>query len=347
MSRFSSWTTSAALSLGLAVSGAALADEGPYISGGIGLHKPRGHDVSIGGLASDVDLDSGIVGIGALGWKWDQGFRTELELGYREADVDSIAAVAGTGSQDILSTMGNLVYDFDTGTDLTLSIGAGIGIAWTGWDAVTTATSPVFDGTKSKFAYQGILGAAYPLSERLDLTLDYRYLSANGLDYQSVPVGATALDYDNRSHNFIIGLRFALWEPEAKSVPVAKPTPPPPAPVTPPVAKLPEKFIVFFDWDKSNITPTAQSILSDAQDYADREGTVSISATGHADRSGSTAYNLGLSERRARAVKAELIRLGVPENEIVILWKGESENLVATNDGVREPQNRRVEIIIE
>ncbi|HAD86247.1 MAG TPA: hypothetical protein DCG48_02695, partial [Rhodospirillaceae bacterium] len=71
-----------------------------------------------------------------------------------------------------------------------------------------------------------------------------------------------------------------------------------------------------------------------------------IETTGHADRSGTDAYNLRLSQRRAESVKAELNRLGIPSGEILTRWKGEREPLVQTPDGAREPQNRRVEIIL-
>ena len=72
-----------------------------------------------------------------------------------------------------------------------------------------------------------------------------------------------------------------------------------------------------------------------------------IEATGHADRSGSDQYNMGLGLRRANAVKAELIKDGVPAANIVILSRGETMPLVQTADGVREPQNRRVEIVLQ
>ena len=70
-------------------------------------------------------------------------------------------------------------------------------------------------------------------------------------------------------------------------------------------------------------------------------------ATGHADRSGTVKYNLGLSKRRAEAVKKALVQLGITSNEIATVWKGEAEPLVQTKDGVREPQNRRVEIVLK
>jgi OmpA-OmpF porin, OOP family len=70
-----------------------------------------------------------------------------------------------------------------------------------------------------------------------------------------------------------------------------------------------------------------------------------IVATGHADRSGPDNYNVRLSERRATAVKNQLVREGVPAGIIQTAGKGERENLVQTADGVREPRNRRVEIV--
>ena len=333
----------------LGPSPAAALDRG-YVVGGIGLHKPRTNDVTIGPAPAETKFKTGFVGLGALGWVWEQGFRTELELGYRDSNASTIAAADAAGSQDVFSTMGNILFDIDTGGDLAVHVGAGIGIAWTGWNSVSTAATPVFDGTESGFAYQGILGASYPISEGLDLTLDYRYQNQTGLDYTSVPAGGTAMDHDNRNHNVIVGLRFALWgpdEPPPTPAPAAQPAPPRPTPAPPPVSNLPETFIVFFDWDRSNLTPEAQAIVRRAAAFAESEGAARIAATGHADRSGPASYNLGLSERRAQAVKAELIRLGIAENEIFISWKGETENLVPTEDGVREPQNRRVEIVIE
>lgn len=129
-------------------------------------------------------------------------------------------------------------------------------------------------------------------------------------------------------------------KPMAQKQPEPKPAPAPPAP--PPVAR---NYIVFFDWDKAEITDEALAILKSAAENA-RKGNISrIEATGHADTSGTRAYNMKLSEKRARAVQAQLKKLGIATNEIGIDWKGELQPLVPTADGVREPQNRRVEIV--
>ncbi|MBM3488240.1 MAG: OmpA family protein, partial [Alphaproteobacteria bacterium] len=102
----------------------------------------------------------------------------------------------------------------------------------------------------------------------------------------------------------------------------------------------------FFDFDSARLTDQARNIIRQAADAARRDGYARIDLTGHADRSGSDRYNLRLSQRRADAVKAELQRLGIRPNEIQTAARGESQPLVQTADGVREPHNRRVEIVI-
>jgi OOP family OmpA-OmpF porin len=74
---------------------------------------------------------------------------------------------------------------------------------------------------------------------------------------------------------------------------------------------------------------------------------VRITATGHTDTSGPEAYNMALSLRRANAVKDALVRDGVPAQAITVIGMGEKGLLVQTGDNVREPQNRRVEIVIQ
>ncbi len=106
-------------------------------------------------------------------------------------------------------------------------------------------------------------------------------------------------------------------------------------------------YLVFFDWDRYDLTEEARRVVVAAANNALAGKIVHVQATGHADRSGPDAYNMKLSEKRAETVRDELVRLGVPASEIAIAWKGEREPLVPTPDGVREPQNRRVEIVFE
>lgn len=110
--------------------------------------------------------------------------------------------------------------------------------------------------------------------------------------------------------------------------------------------KRSRSYLVFFDFDKSSLTPSAIEIIKKANAEAHANTSdVNFSITGHADRSGSDAYNMKLSQRRANAVKTELVSIDSGNKNIETTAKGESEPLVPTKDGVKEPQNRRVEII--
>lgn len=123
--------------------------------------------------------------------------------------------------------------------------------------------------------------------------------------------------------------------------------PPPPAPAPAPVSRVKEdsrSYLVFFDFDKYNLTEDALQVLSNLFTNTKDSQAVQYTVTGHADRSGSDAYNMKLSERRANAVKQELQRLGTPAPSVSLDWKGEREPLVQTDDGIKEPQNRRAEI---
>jgi OOP family OmpA-OmpF porin len=118
----------------------------------------------------------------------------------------------------------------------------------------------------------------------------------------------------------------------------------PPAPPMPPMMAR-KVFLVFFDWDRDTITPEGMQIVQQAAGAFRSGAPVTIQVTGYADRSGSPGYNQRLSERRANNVSNALVRLGVPRQAQVVGGRGENDNRVPTADGVREPQNRRVEIV--
>ena len=88
----------------------------------------------------------------------------------------------------------------------------------------------------------------------------------------------------------------------------------------------------------------AQGVVAQAVQAAKAQNAVRIVVTGHTDTVGSQAYNQALSERRAASVKTEMVRLGLPNNEIMTVGKNFAEPLVQTAPGVREPQNRRTVI---
>jgi outer membrane protein OmpA-like peptidoglycan-associated protein len=143
-----------------------------------------------------------------------------------------------------------------------------------------------------------------------------------------------SLEISKTDHALQIGLRFDLQRDGA-------------APVAPPKAEpmgSPKQFIVFFGFNKSNLTPEAAKVVADAAAAAKQYGSASISVVGHTDTSGSNEYNLRLSMARSAAVKAGLAANGIANSAISTSGKGESELMVQTGDGVKEPQNRRATI---
>ena len=115
------------------------------------------------------------------------------------------------------------------------------------------------------------------------------------------------------------------------------------APPAPPPGK---QYLAFFDWDSTAVSPQALDTIKQAAAAYRSSGAARVSDVGHADRSGSDPYNMALSLRRANAVRDALVREGVPAAAITTAGRGESQPLVQTADGVREPQNRRVELVV-
>jgi OmpA family len=109
---------------------------------------------------------------------------------------------------------------------------------------------------------------------------------------------------------------------------------------------VPGQFVVFFATDEATLSPDAVRVIDEAAAAYQQTGAAEITVTGHTDTVGSAAYNLELSERRAEVVANELIRRGVPATDIVTVGRGEEDLLIPTADGVNEPRNRRVEIVV-
>jgi outer membrane protein OmpA-like peptidoglycan-associated protein len=138
------------------------------------------------------------------------------------------------------------------------------------------------------------------------------------------------------NHAIMFGVRYNFLPP-----------PPPPPPVAAVPAPAPSRsYLVFFDWDKYDLTDRARGIIADAAANSHKVQHTRIEVNGYTDTSGTPKYNMALSLRRAKAVQGELIKDGVAESDIAIQGFGDTNLLVSTGPGVREPQNRRVEIIL-
>lgn len=138
---------------------------------------------------------------------------------------------------------------------------------------------------------------------------------------------------NNYNWSILFGVRYNFGRTAAPVVPVAAA----PAPA--------RTFLVFFDWNRADLTARGRQIIGEAAQARTTQAVTRIEVNGYTT-SGSAVYNQGLSVRRANTVAAELVRLGVPRNEIVARGFGQTNLLVPTPDNTREPQNRRVEIIL-
>lgn len=339
---------------------------GVYVAGGLGyniLSNQKAHaTTAIGGVTTlensgKVKFNGGFVGLGSVGYGFGNGLRVELEGDYYANQVSGTnnSAVTANGWENKYGVMVNALYDFNNlGIPVVPYVGVGVGYQWAHWSnvALTAPGNPTVSAqtneTKGSFAYQAIVGAALPIAAMpgLALTAEYRFMGMNGTrNYGATTTVAgvgsapTTLKVTEEYNNsFLIGVRYNFG---------VAPPPPPPAPVAAPAPAPARTYLVFFDWDKYNLTDRAKEIIAEAAQNSTKVQYTRIQVNGYTDTSGTPEYNMGLSIRRANAVKAQLITDGVPSNVISIEGFGDTHLLVPTGPGVREPQNRRVEIIIQ
>jgi len=288
----------------------------------------------------DVD---GIIG-------YDFGpFRLEGEAGYKQAILKSIStqgAADSFGKTTVLSFMVNGLLDFgsDDGLSGYVGGGAGVGRVKLGNYGIR-GQGTLTDDSDTGFAYQAIAGVRYPVTTNIDVGLKYRFFNENRVDL--VNTNGVGQRTRFRSHSLLASLIYNFGEPAAPPPPPPPPVAAPePAPPPPPVAAVctPGPYIVFFEWNKSDITAEAASILDNAVTAYGDCGQAQVMLAGYTDTSGTPKYNLGLSQRRADAVSAYVTSKGIPAGVVTSKAFGETNLRVQTADGVRELQNRRVEI---
>ena len=330
---------------------------GVYVAGGVGYNIELKQNLKDGVVGTtpipgnaNVASQDGFMGEGSVGYGFGNGFRVELEGDYysnifsKNPNTNAIPAASGRSTK--YGAMVNGLYDFNLGYMLNPYLGAGVGYQEADYNNFTTGSGISADESKASFAGQAIVGVAFPIATvpGLSFTGEYRFMALvsarkyhgtyNGIDSSF----KTQDDYNN---SFLLGARYQLYTPP----------PPPPAPTQAPMAApapAPAKtYLVFFDWDKYSLTPRALDIIAQAASDSKSQSTTTIAVNGYTDTSGTPVYNQGLSVRRAKAVAAQLVTDGVPASEITAQGFGDTDLLVPTGPGVREPQNRRVQIVLQ
>ncbi len=356
--------------------------DGVYVGVGAGVNFLQDQRARFAGVAgSSVGLtdarlrfDTGFRTLASVGYGFGNGLRVEAEGDYFRNGLsragETTLATGGNGSAGLpVSARGteekyggfvNAVFDLNPNLlglgalpfAITPYLGAGVGYLQSHYQDLRLGSPGQFlirsTGADGNFAYQGIVGLAFPIDvvPGLAVTAEYRF---TGVAADRVAQGqyfapgtasrARITGRDDYNHSIMaVALRYAFNYPP----------PPSPVPVAPPTtaSEVSRTYLVFFDWDRADLTDRARQIVAEAATASTRVQTTRIEVQGNADRSGTPAYNQGLSLRRARAVASELVRHGVPQSEIAVQGFGDTHPLVPTAAGVREPQNRRVEIIL-
>ncbi len=336
--------------------------QGLYIGGAAGYDLPQNTKVTplsngFGAAHLKLEKRGGINGLGSIGYGFGNGLRLEVEGDFFHNNLGKLGRTpfptAASGHINREGVMANALFDLDIGTPYVFPyLGVGAGYMWTHLNGSFTQPGGPFafstNDTEGRFA-----GRASPACRSrsrnmpgLSLTADYRFTDITaGAKFSGTETTAAGTSIGRIKlgpqfdHSFLIGVRYAFYAPPpARRRPRRRPPPPAPAPA--------RSYLVFFDWDKATLTDRARQIIRQAADTSTHVQTTRIEVNGYTDTSGSPQYNMGLSMRRADAVAAELVRDGVPRNVIAIHGFGETHLLVPTGPGVREPQNRRVEIII-
>ena len=192
--------------------------------------------------------------------------------------IPGVTVINGKVGQ--LTALANLSYDFMPAARFTPYIGAGAGVAFV--DSNTSLGS-------TQFAYDGFIGIRYNISNALTVGLEGRYL---GTTNPSITVAGQTFSSQNQTILGILGFAYKFGQTET----VAAAPPQPAAPQAP-------SFMVFFDWDRSNLSAQALNTIKQAAGVYQTKGSARITATGHTDKSGPESYNMALSLRRANTAQ--------------------------------------------
>ena len=281
----------------------------------------------------ELNFESGYIVAGTVGYDFGRNWRVEFEVAYRDNDVDTYCTSSGdcfTADTQVweLSQMVNVLYDVPLGGNWEASIGAGVGgnlVVVKEWDSL--------EMDDYVLAGQLIAQAGYRLSDRWQAFADYRYMIMDDISALQLSTPLDVGEFEKAEHSLMVGLRFDLQRDGAM-----------PDRPRQPDAAAPKQFIVFFGFNKSNLTAEAARVVTEAAAAAKKYGSASIAVVGHTDTVGSNDYNMRLSMRRSQAVKDGLMANGIAADMITTGGRGEAELMVQTGDSVKEPQNRRATI---
>ena len=337
----------------LGVPGAVLAQpiQGLYIGAGAGgnyLQQERvlaspGLNLGPKRLATDI----GGVGVGSVGYGFGNGFRVEIEGDVRHnrirqlnGFVNGSGPTASGGDQFSYGAMANVLFDMDIGQNWLypyFGLGAaGSPTAYLDRRCAPTAPAPRA-GLPIRCRRERLVGPTSPTrassvcpspsrrSPGLSLTAEYRFYGVlDGPSFHGLrqPVGGHAPAWRRPCRQLQPEQRLQSQRPARRALRLQhrrrRRSSSRRAARRSRLSTPARTYLVFFDWDRSDLTDRARQIVAEAAQASTRVQTTRIEVQGNADRSGTPAYNQRLSLRRAQTVAAELVRDGVPRTAIDI-----------------------------
>jgi len=191
-------------------------DKGYYVSLGLGYSIPQ---TQTDPVSETVEFNGGFVTKGSLGYSFTGSppfvWRSELEISYRRYEADRIGESPsgpyheGDGNLTYLTGMVNGLLDFKTGTKVTPFVGIGIGYSRVSYNSIKSkdGVSATFDDSDNVFAYQGMAGLAYDITESWKMDLEYRYFHTRDTSFTNNSGVEVSFDC-NSNHSIIMGVRY-------------------------------------------------------------------------------------------------------------------------------------------
>jgi outer membrane protein OmpA-like peptidoglycan-associated protein len=327
-----------------------------------------------------LDYESDLLSSAALGADFNNGMRFELEASHHKNGLIRFDQSIDHGDMSADAVMGNLYIDILRNISVHPYVAVGVGAAKIDLTAYDTSGTLNFTATKTVPAYQAMIGVRVPLTQNLSLDAGYRYFAIPASDAAGLGgAGQTAHSFEATQSTSRIGLiyRFgnatkatppsdktsesitetpvqARLEPQTHEASLSDFETSTPmgtlaaTTVTSDTTMVPEdhSFVIHFAFDKADLDLQAAMEIQAAALDANEGHAKAVNISGHTDTSGSMAYNLILSKRRAMVVVNALVENGVDPTVISFVYRGEADTVVATKDGVPEPRNRRTQIDI-
>lgn len=319
--------------------------KGTYVDIGAGATLTQTQHNRVSGSSSQVGHAPGFDGFGAVGYGLGNGLRVEVEGAYLQSHVNRVSPQNAKGHDQVFGGLANVIYDIDLkdhfgiNVPVTPYVGVGAGYLVSSYNVHGPVRN--ITGTQGSFGYQGIVGAAFDTGvPGLSATVDYRMIGQT-MSKDSFHDGDSHFDH-RFNHTFNVGLKYNFNPVKINQVTDYKPI----------EVNHQRTYLVFFNWDSYQLSNTANLIIDRAAENS-RNSSTKIYVNGYSDSSKKHVgiigekYNMNLSLKRAESVTNQLIKDGIPKNNITVKGYGDVVQFVKTDNNTREALNRRVEIILE